>query len=206
MVFTLRFYRHSDLDLIHILWSMPIKKRNQFIQQCINNFIGHYVPLELTDTDMTLCYQQQELINQVYSTGISLNEEQARLVRNIKTGYKNNAIKNIIRANMQLNGIAAYAKNPDAYQWISAMENAFQNKMQVFYHPEALPDTVESIPEAVPENNIESLPEIPQPSNSVPEMQDNVSKEADIQKENITDEDIDALNADIFSFLSGIGI
>ena len=147
MIFTMRFYRHCDLDMIHVLWSLPARKRTAIVKQCIYAYLGQS-ELSLADYDFEPNYIRAEDLHEVYSLALRLNDDDPTTVfvrDTLKEGYKNNALKNIVRMYLGSYGISAYAKDESSWQELRNLEGTIsvQTVPLTVQQNEPEPQTVE---------------------------------------------------------------
>lgn len=123
MMVTLRLYRQHDLDLItlyrHPLFSLPNAIKMSLCGYVRNQkfFINQPEPYEIGN----------EKISKIVQIHIQLSEKTEKDVidwlKNIKDGYRNSVLKNVIRA---------YMAGPCIYSYIKENEDAFENASGVF--------------------------------------------------------------------------
>ena len=123
MMVTLRLYRQHDLDLItlyrHPLFSLPNAIKMSLCAYVRNQkfFIKQPQPYEIGN----------EKISKIVQIHIQLSEKSEgdviEWLRNIKDGYRNSVLKNVIRA---------YMAGPCIYSYIKENNNTFENASNVF--------------------------------------------------------------------------
>ena len=123
MMVTLRLYRQHDLDLItlyrHPLFSLPNAIKMSLCAYVRNQkfFIKQPQPYEIGN----------EKISKIVQIHIQLSEKSEgdviEWLRNIKDGYRNSVLKNVIRA---------YMAGPCIYSYIKESNNIFENASNVF--------------------------------------------------------------------------
>jgi len=144
MLITVRAYRHTDLDLM-LLGDALGKNYSGFIRECLRCYLRG-VPLRAGIPEIPFV-PSEHVTNQSKSTGVMLKEgddtDIIAMLKNIRYGYRNNFVKNIVRMYTMMHCIAAYAENEACYAMLRLPQEAKLNNTAVLSIPEARPKSTE---------------------------------------------------------------
>ena len=125
MLVTVRAYRHSDLDLM-LLGDALGKNYSGFIRECLKSYLRG-TPLHAGIPAIPFV-PSDFLASESKSTGVMLKESDdadvIALLKNIRYGYRNNFIKNIIRMFTLRQSIASYADNARCFSVLMGVPSA----------------------------------------------------------------------------------
>lgn len=225
MIFTMRFYRHCDLDLISTLWSIKPKERPKVVKRCIDAYLG-IKPFEINDIPLSVSFNDVSFMNEVYSLTIRVTDKEEIFINQLKNGFKNNALKNITRQYIGLHGLSAYATDIDAFSYMNSLniEKTISHIKQNNYI--SLEDNKESDNTNLNSNDLEIVPatvpkKVKEPKETKKRKSTSkkkVKETVDVQKNNIINEEpkenndnknlseqeVNALNDDIFALIGGM--
>ena len=142
MLITVRAYRHSDLDLM-LLGSAMGKNFTGFIRECLRCYLRG-VPLRAGIPDIPFVPSEQ-VTSQSKSTGVMLKDNDdadvIAMLKNIRFGYRNNFVKNVVRMYTIRQSIAAYADNEACYNMLMLPQEAKYHNTEILpvYEPATRP-------------------------------------------------------------------
>lgn len=130
MLITVRAYRHSDLDLMLLGITMG-KNFSGFIRECLHCYLRG-VPLRAGIPDIPFV-PSENITMQSKSTGVMLKEDEdadvISVLKNIRYGYRNNFVKNIVRMFTVRNCIAAYADNETCFNFLMSLQGKKEERV-----------------------------------------------------------------------------
>lgn len=191
MIFTMRFYRHCDLDLISLLWSVKPRQRTKVVKRCIDAYLG-IIPFQIEDIPFTIDFNDVSIMNEVYTLTIRVTENEEIFIKQLKDGFKNNALKNIVRQYIGLHGLPAYATDIDAFNYMSEL-----NINKTISHNLDNAITSNNSQQNVNPTNI-TINNTPIDKNEVDDTKENITLDTN-SVNNAND-----LNNDIFSLIGGM--
>lgn len=118
MTITVRLYRHSDLDLM-LLCGAYGKRFARFASECVKSYIRNIPPYLAGVPDIEFVEDHDDIVSSKY-VGLSFSSREDGdvldfLKNNIRYGYRNNFIKNILRLYAGKICIAAYCSTKAGY-------------------------------------------------------------------------------------------
>lgn len=121
MTITVRLYRHSDLDLL-LLCHAYGKRFARLVSDCLRSYIRNIPPYLAGAPNIEFIENHENIVSSKY-IGVSLSSTEdadvlAFLKNNIRYGYRNNFIKNILRLYAGRACIAAYCSTKDGYDYL----------------------------------------------------------------------------------------
>lgn len=121
MTITVRLYRHSDLDLM-LLCNAYGKRFARFVAECIRSYIRKTPPFLAGVPDIVFIKDHENIVSSKY-VGVSFSPEEDAdilvfLKENIRYGYRNNFIKNILRFYAGSACIAAYCSTEEGCNYL----------------------------------------------------------------------------------------
>lgn len=140
MLITVRAYRHTDLDLMLLKDAMG-KNFSGFIRECLRCYLRG-VPLRAGIPDIP--FVRSELVtDQMKPTGVMLKDSEdadvIAMLKNIRLGYRNNFVKNIVRMYTIRHCIAAYADNETCYAMLLLPQEVKLSNTTILPIPEQAP-------------------------------------------------------------------
>jgi len=121
MTITVRLYRHTDLDLL-LLCGAYGKRFARFASECLRSYIRNIPPYLAGMPDIEFVENHDSLVSSKY-VGVSFSPTEdadilSFLKNNIRYGYRNNFIKNVLRFYAGRACVAAYCSTKDGYEYL----------------------------------------------------------------------------------------